>query len=185
MVQIMKRIQKRKYFLSTKRIGFSEWGCSDLDLAELLWGNPQVTKYICATGVFSKEDIAGRLDREIENREKYQVQYWPIFDLKSDELIGCCGLRPYAENGYEIGIHLRPEFWRQGYAKEAAKAVIDFAFNTMNAALLFAGHNPNNTASQKLLHSLGFVYVGDEFYEPTGLYHPSYKMENPGNLLGK
>lgn len=24
---------------------------------------------------------------------------------------------------------------------------------------------------------LGFIYIGDEFYEPTGLYHPSYELE--------
>jgi len=41
---------------------------------------------------------------------------------------------------------------------------------------LFAGHNPNNTASQKVLSKLGFKYIGDEFYKPTGLYHPSYQL---------
>jgi len=46
----------------------------------------------------------------------------------------------------------------------------------LDANGLFAGHNPNNTNSRKVLEKLGFTYVGDEFYEPTGLYHPSYKF---------
>lgn len=168
---------KRNFFLKTNRIGFSKWKQDDIELAELLWGNPSVTKFICASGKFSKEHIANRLKKEIENNIEYQVQYWPIFELTSNELIGCCGLRPYKDNKYEIGFHLRPEFWGQGFAVEAANAVIDYAFTTLQAEGLFAGHNPNNVASKKVLSKLGFDYIGDEFYEPTGLYHPSYELK--------
>ena len=168
----------KDFFLTTSRIGFSEWKKDDIQLAETLWGDPDVTKFICASGRFSAEDIASRLDKEIENSIKYHVQYWPIFELTSNELIGCCGLRPYKEGKYEIGFHLRPKFWRQGYAMEAAQAVIDYAFSVLKTEGLFAGHNPNNTASSNVLHKLGFQYMGDEFYEPTGLYHPSYELRH-------
>jgi len=166
----------REFFLKTHRIGFSKWSPEDGALATLLWGNPEVTRFICATGVFSPEDIAARLEKEIENEENFGVQYWPIFDLKSGELIGCCGLRPYNETLYEIGFHLRPDFWRQGYAVEAANAAIDYAFKELHTDGLFAGHNPKNIASKHVLGKLGFQYIRDEFYAPTGLYHPSYEM---------
>lgn len=168
----------REYFLRTDRIGFSKWQQENIDLAELLWGDINVTRFICASGSFSLSDIKNRLKIEIENDAEYQVQYWPIFELKSDELIGCCGLRPYKDNKYEIGFHLRPIFWKQGYAIEAANAVIDFAFTNLKLDGLVAGHNPNNIASKKVLAKLGFNYIGDEFYEPTGLYHPSYELVN-------
>lgn len=168
---------KRVYFMKTDRIGFSKWN-QDIELAKTLWGNPDVTRFICASGHFSEEDIQNRLATEIENENKYQVQYWPIFDLCSDALIGCCGLRPYKEKQYEMGFHLRPEFWGKGYAAEAANAVIDYAFQHLHADGLFAGHNPKNVASKKVLSKLGFVYIGDEFYVPTGLYHPSYELKH-------
>ena len=167
---------ERDFFIKTSRIGFSIWKQEDIKLAELLWGDPDVTRFICASGHFSAKDIAARLEKEIDNNVKHQVQYWPIFELDSNELIGCCGLRPYDERKYEIGFHLRPKFWGQGYAMEAAKAVIDYAFSVMKVEGLFAGHNPNNKASAKVLLKLGFWYIGDEFYEPTGLFHPSYEM---------
>lgn len=132
---------------------------------------------ICASGRFSTEDIADRLAKEIENDAKYGVQYWPFFWLLTSELIGCCGLRPRADGQYEIGFHLRPKFWRQGYAAEAAGAVIEYAFTVMRAERLMAGHNPKNIASKKVLAKLGFSYLRDEFYEPTGLYHPLYAFE--------
>ncbi len=169
--------KQRQYFLRTDRIGFSKWECTDADLAQQLWGNPEVTRYICSTGTFCRNDISRRLHAEIENYEKFQVQYWPVFEIVSGELIGCCGLRPHAEHSYEIGFHLLPDYWGKGYAAEAAKAVMDFAFETLHASMLFAGHNPNNIASQKRLLSLGFAYIGDKFYEPTGLYHPSYELK--------
>lgn len=168
---------EREFFLTTKRIGFSEWREDDIPLAELLWGEPAVTRFLCAGGVFSAEDIAERLKKEIDNNSKYQLQYWPIFEIASSELIGCCGLRPYEKGKYEIGFHLRPKFWRQGYAVEAANAVIEYAFAVLKAEGLFAGHNPQNTASAKVLRKLGFRYIGDKFYEPTGLYHPSYELD--------
>ena len=169
---------EREFFLKTDRIGFSKWIRNDIDLAVLLWGNPEVTRYISANGVFSKDDIVNRLNAEIFNESVYKIQYWPIFELTTTDLIGCCGLRPYKENEYEIGFHLRPAFWGKGYAKETADAVIDYAFSVLKAKKLFAGHNPNNIASRKVLNKLGFTYVRDEFYEPTGLFHPSYELEN-------
>ena len=170
---------EREYFMKSERIGFSIWKSEDLPLAKLLWGDPEVTKYICASGVFSETDIINRLNLEISNYQKYKIQYWPIFLLSSNEFIGCCGLRPYSEDELEIGFHIRPEFWRKGYAKESAKFVINYAFNVLKTKKIFAGHNPKNVISSKVLKSIGFHYVRDEFYEPTGLNHPSYELINP------
>ena len=167
---------EREYFIKTKRIGFSEWTSSDMTLAEVLWGDKAVTRYICSCGAFRHEDIETRLQQEIRNQEEYHVQYWPIFDLRSNEFIGCCGLRPHQAGVYEIGFHLRPMFWGQGYAVEAARAAIQYAFTSLQAESLFAGHNPKNSASRHVLEKLGFRYIGDEYYEPTGLYHPSYEL---------
>lgn len=103
------------------------------------------------------------------------MQYWPVFLLTSGELVGCCGLRPH-DDAFELGVHLRPAFWGQGYAAEAAGAVIRYAFEVIGADRIFAGHHPQNEASRKLLSRLGFVSIGDEFYAPTGLHHPSYEL---------
>lgn len=169
---------KKEYFMKTECIGFSYWTEADVELAIKLWGEKDVTQFICATGEFTLQNIMDRLSVEINNQEKYQVQYWPIFDLMTNELIGCCGLRPFKaeQHTYEIGFHLRKKYWGQGYAYEAATVVIQHAFKELNAAKIYAGHHPQNIGSKKLLTKLGFQYIGDNFYEPTGLYHPSYEM---------
>ena len=170
---------ERSYWMQTDRLLFSSWNEADSPLAVQLWGDPLVTNFICASGRFTAEEIENRLAAEIKNEKQFHVQYWPCFQAETKELVGCCGLRPHQGDGYELGFHLRPQFWGQGYATEAAQAVISHAFTTLHAAVLFAGHHPHNKASQKVLQKLGFTYLEDEFYAPTGLYHPSYQLLNP------
>jgi hypothetical protein len=43
----------RTFFMMTDRIVFSKWAKDDLALAELLWGDADVTRFICASGRFS------------------------------------------------------------------------------------------------------------------------------------
>jgi RimJ/RimL family protein N-acetyltransferase len=100
-----------------------------------------------------------------------------VFLLTNDEHVGCCGLQHSSEpRVYELGFHLRRIYWGQGLAVEAARAVIAYAFATLDAAGLFAGHHPANEASRRVLIKLGFHYMHDEFYSPTGLHHPSYRL---------
>ena len=55
------------YFLTTPRIGFSTWKIEDIELAKLLWGNSEVTKFICTSGKFNNENIENRLLKEINH----------------------------------------------------------------------------------------------------------------------
>jgi RimJ/RimL family protein N-acetyltransferase len=75
-----------------------------------------------------------------------------------------------------MGVHLLPEFWGQGFAREASEAIIPHAFGRLGAAAIFAGHHPQNAASGRLLVKLGFTYQGDKLYIPTGLMHPTYLL---------
>lgn len=76
---------------------------------------------------------------------------------------------------YEIGFHLLPDYWGQGLASEAANAVIDYAYYSLKVKGMFAGHHPNNKNSARILTKLGFAHSHDEYYEPRGLQHPSYR----------
>ena len=79
----------RDYFLQTKRIGFSKWTDADLPLARQLWGDPDVTRLICASGRFTPQEIADRLVREIDHDRRFSVQYWPVFELNGGGFMGC------------------------------------------------------------------------------------------------
>jgi len=73
-----------------------------------------------------------------------------------DQVIGKAG-------GYvlpEIGMILHPDYWGQGLAAEAMRAVLAHIFATFAADHLTADVDPRNVASLALLARLGFVQTG-------------------------
>ena len=153
----------------TPRIEFRRWHSTEVDLASSLWCDPRVMHYL--GGPYTGEEVVERIEREIANDLAHGVQYWPVFI--ANEFAGCCGLKPHRpeERELEIGFHFRPEFWGAGYASEAARAVMAYAFTHLNAAALFAGHHLENRASATLLAKLGFEQIGTHFFARTGLDH--------------
>lgn len=168
-----------EYFLKTERLGFTYWNDEFLHYAIDLWGDPQVSRFVVAEGVFSEADIKERLLLEIKNKRLYGIQYYPVFLLEGDIFVGCCGLRPYdtRKSVCEFGFYFKPEYWGKGFAQEAGMKVIEYALDTLNISNIYAGHNSNNKASERALKKLGFEYIEDTFYEPTGLYHPLYMLK--------
>lgn len=167
----------RTFFLTTARLGFGLWAEDDAALAWGLWGDPAVTRF--TGGPLSELQVMARLSREVETLRRHRVQYWPFFSRATGEHIGCCGVRPprlESADVYEFGFQLRPIHWRQGFAREAAGAIIPYTFHVLGARALLAGHHPANEVSRHLLRTLGFCYTHDEFYPPTQLLEPCYRL---------
>lgn len=172
------------YFLTTQSVGFRLWSKDDIELASALWGDPEVTHFIDARHRLDSTQIEEKLDAEIEIQQHYDMQYWPIFLIESGQHIGCCGLRPKDATAkiFEFGVHLRKPYWGTGLAVEAGQAAINYAFEHLEARQLFAGHHPENHGSRRLLEKLGFVYISDQLYLPTGLEHPSYLLMETASM---
>src|SRR5262249_982063 len=66
-------------------------------------------------------------------------------------LIGMCGLEWHPGEEPEIGYWLGLPYWGRGYATEAARAVIDHAFEDLRLDLLTAGARVSNPASRRVL----------------------------------
>ncbi|MDE2164037.1 MAG: GNAT family N-acetyltransferase [Alphaproteobacteria bacterium] len=73
--------------------------------------------------------------------------------------MGNCGLN-LKDGKFELGYWLGKPFWRQGYATEAAKKVISFAFHDLKAVSIWAGWFHDNPASGRVLQKLGCRHDG-------------------------
>jgi [ribosomal protein S5]-alanine N-acetyltransferase len=175
----MHHIGPDPYFLKTGRLEFRCWTPDDFPLARQLWGDAEATRFF--GGPFSDEQVRQKLQREIDRMNAHEFQYWPMHLRSDHDHVGCCGLRPYKPSHgndavHELGFHLRPKYWGQGLASEAAKAVIHIAFETIGAKVLSAGHHPANLNSKKVLEKLGFQYTHDEFFPELGMNIPYYHL---------
>src|SRR4029450_11074292 len=79
-------------------------------------------------------------------------------------VLGACGVAERAEEAPEIGYWLAFAFWGKGYATEAARAVIDYAFDDLHYAVLHAGARVSNPASRRVLEKCGFQWTGVGLY---------------------
>jgi len=110
-------------------------------------------------------------DRHVRTREQAQeyISHGPVRDykdlghgmllaeMKADATpIGLCGLlkREYLPDA-DIGFAFLPAYRSQGFALEAATAVIDHAFATLALPRILAVVQPDNVASRQLLQKLG------------------------------
>jgi len=167
----------------TERLVARSWQIKDLPLAIELWGDPAVTALIDSRGRLSDAQVEEKLRAEIERERSHGVQYWALFDHRNGGFVGCGGLRPWVytpgEPNFEVGFHLVKSCWGIGLATEAARGVLEYSWHKSRLSKVYAGHHPDNRASQRILEKLGFEFIGTVLYEPTGLMHPSYVCERP------
>jgi RimJ/RimL family protein N-acetyltransferase len=75
-------------------------------------------------------------------------------------VLGACGVAKLDGTTPEIGYWLGLAFWGKGYATEAARAVIDHAFDELGHQLLLGGARVSNPASRRVLEKCGFQWTG-------------------------
>ncbi|MEW9806071.1 GNAT family N-acetyltransferase [Mesorhizobium sp. ZMM04-5] len=73
--------------------------------------------------------------------------------------VGCAGLN-VKDRGLELGYWIGEPFWKQGFATEAAHALVDLAFRSTGIAVLYASVRVINPASRRVIHKCGFQYAG-------------------------
>lgn len=96
-----------------------------------------------------------------------------LIEKETGEMVGHAGIKrvdnPLARNqgDHEIGWLIREDRWRRGYAEEAVRAVLDWAFGRVGAPYVVALTSERNVPSWKLMEKLGMVRRKDlDFADP-------------------
>lgn len=97
---------------------------------------------------------------QYKNGDK-QIRYY-ITDKSTGVFIGTCGFHLWDKTNrrVEIGYDVWKEYWRQGYAKEAVKPLLNVCFDELGVECIYALTHVDNIASEKLLISIGFSLDG-------------------------
>ncbi len=164
--------------LETDRLIVRDWQ-GDADWAEFFahTNTPAVMRWL--GGTFDEALEAKQRERVTLCREQHGHCFW-LVERKNDggdlagEVLGFCGLKRSNQKGgpqgeFEIGWRFREDSWGQGYAKEAALATRDAAFNIFDAPHIIALTVLENEASVGLMHRIGMKrdqpldFVSSEF----------------------
>ena len=78
--------------------------------------------------------------------------------------VGMVGVDWRAPEAPELGYWLGVEHWGQGFATEAARAVIDFTFEEFEVEQLISGARVANPSSRNILEKCGFQWSGVELH---------------------
>ena len=127
-----------------------------------LFVDPDFIAHIGDRGVRTLEQARQAMrDGPIATEAEYGYAMWRVQLREDGRDIGMCGLvrRPRLD-GPDLGYAFLPGFRGQGYAREAAAAVLAHARDILRLPRLQAIVSPANTASIRLLEGLGFALAG-------------------------
>ena len=87
--------------------------------------------------------------------------HFAILLRESDLLIGAIGLELDVQNqNAELGYWIGKPYWNQGYATEAAQAVLEYGFRKLGLHRVQARHFTKNPASGRVMQKIGMTYEG-------------------------
>lgn len=170
--------------IETERLILRNWTEADIEPFLAHTNTPAVMEWL---GGSKPEEEARDIirSRVMRWQEERGFTFW-VVERKSDgELLGFCGLKladdqnsPFAGE-FEIGWRLRQDCWGQGFAKEAAIATLDFAFDRLGAERVLAITFRQNEASWGLMERLGM-----RFYPELGYDDSRFPDLNPTIVYG-
>ena len=166
-----------EFRLETERLILRDWRDSDFDALHALCTSPEVMATIGP--LHDEEKTHGLLGRLQERTIRDGHTFWAM-ERKSDErVIGFCGVSrgpvPPIEGLLEIGWTLRADSWGQGYATEAARAVLALIFERFGGSEVCSQTSEANRGSWRVMERLGMERAEALDYED-----PAYPPEeNP------
>jgi RimJ/RimL family protein N-acetyltransferase len=95
---------------------------------------------------------------------------WPLELRSAGEVVGAVLLQPLpGSEVVEIGWHLNPDHWGNGYATEAAQGALALAFGARDLDRVVAVLDTDNARSEAVCRRLGMVHLGQtsEYFDLT------------------
>lgn len=146
--------------IDTARLALTELADADAPFIRGLLNEPSFLRYIGDRGVRSDEDARRYIqDGPVAMYAKHGYGLLRV-GLRADGApIGICGvLKRDALPEPDLGFSLLPAYWSQGYASEAAGAVMHDARHRLGLGRILAITSPDNEPSIRLLGKLGFRF---------------------------
>lgn len=154
----------------------------DAALQDRLLNTPSVMARL--GGVKELHEIEAKHAKARASYAQEGFSFLMMIEKASGELVGHCGIKrvdnPLAKNqcDHEVGWLVREDRWRRGYAEEAMRAVLDWAFRRVGAPHVVALTSAANVPSWTLMEKLGMRRREDLDFQD-----PAYPPEDRTTIL--
>ncbi|MBR5649245.1 GNAT family N-acetyltransferase [Pseudobutyrivibrio sp.] len=145
--------------LETERLYLREMNNDDFEALYKVLADRDIMQHYPYT--FDEKRVSDWIERNMNRYRENGFGLWAVCLKDTGEMIGDCGLTLQNIEGEmlpEIGYHIRADYQRKGYAKEAAAAVRDWAFANTDYPALYSYCKYTNVGSYKTAESIGMHF---------------------------
>lgn len=159
-----------QFRLETGRLILRDWREEDWPRFFAVTNTPAVMRWL--GGALDDAKMAAVRVRLEGYRHQHGHTFWVVERKADGALLGFCGLKRSNQAGgpqgeFEVGWRLREDAWGQGYAREAASAALDAAFDRYHAPHVIALTVQGNAGSWGLMKRLGMTRREDLDFDNT------------------
>ena len=144
--------------LLTSRLGLRPFRLSDAAVVQRLAGDFDVAKMLDVVPFPYPDGEAARWIATHDERRAQNADY-PFAIERDGEVVGCVGLNRESDGLLHLGYWIGVPYWGKGFATEAARAALEFAFDELTEPEVKSGHYADNHASGRVMTKLGFRYA--------------------------
>ena len=130
---------------------------ADLDFVHSMLSDPEMMKHY--PKCYSRDEAKTWIEQNQQRYESDGCGFW-IAELPDGTAVGQMGLLMQHVEGFvepEVAYLVSREYWRQGYAKEMALAIRDWAMDELGHAQVISLIRPSNLPSQGVARSIGMT----------------------------
>lgn len=147
--------------LETKRLWLCAWSETDVEIAQPIFTDADVMRYINGGQPLAEVEIRGFIARQQNHLRSRGFCLWKLLLKEGCCFAGFCGLQPIELDGkseVEIGWRLMKEHWHRGLATEAGRAALNSAVKTARLDRVIAIAMPENRPSLHVMEKLGMKF---------------------------
>jgi [ribosomal protein S5]-alanine N-acetyltransferase len=150
--------------IETERLYFRQFGLADATMLYKMHQDAAITAFTGDPIPWDSVELVERILIEaILPQYKKNIGRWAVHLKQDDTFIGWCGLKDTGEE-VDIGYRYIQQYWGNGYATEAAKAVLQYGIDN-NIKNIVGRAAVENKASIKVLENIGLTF--SKFYTET------------------
>ena len=160
-----------KVLLETERLILREYTEKDYDALYPILSDPITMQHYPKP--YDERGVRRWISWSLDNYAQHGFGWWALILKESGELIGDCGITMQKIDGEllpELGYHIDRRYWRRGYGREAALAVLDWAFSHTDYDRLYSYMTTENVASYSLAEAVGMTRIKEYTDDGESLY---------------